>query len=617
MMNDIEIGTGQAEMPDQAVRRRGEESGSAASSSASGATNNPDTQLPRCEPFPLTVPSEVPAEVHASPQIVIAHRGASAHLPEHSLEGYRLALELGADYIEPDLVATADHHLIAMHSLDLAVTTNVEEVFGASKSKTVSKYKRDRMDNDDAAMGYWVYDFTLEEIKQLRLKQRLGGPENNGRTKAFDGLFQVPTLTEILELLDDWNENIQPLWYHDINNEDINNDSRQPHRYPPPPRGLYAELKDFPWLLKDADIDLIDLFFDHIDTNNEVWEKAIFRHMCSTKRLKEQEYKLPPLIMQSFEAEVLKNFTHRWEEISNNQLDNELGNGSNSTTSLPDLTYEISLVPSQAGSEGEGEGSQSTFNQTAHIPLPAPPTILLVTHDNCLDEKFWFELEGTYRKVITGIGPDKMCFFESEVSSTAEVPEFRYLPTVAEKAKELNWIVHPWTERPEHTFFATTVNPPTRRRMSQTHLSPFENVLEEVLFLKCTAGVHGVFSESVDVAVRAMGMSCPGDDKAKHASFGTSSGTNSFDKAEIPLIPVIGFSFLSGILAALLAWKYICGGGAAANNDNGQQRPQSRRAPRIPGRRVSNLPPHLSVPTEADDVDDDAVVLPDNNREVL
>ena len=110
-----------------------------------------DLKLPRCEPLPLTIPSSVPPEIHSSPQIVIAHRGASAHLPEHSLEGYRLALELGADYIEPDLVATKDNHLVAMHSLDLTVTTNVEEVFGASRSKTLSSYKKELLEKGESS----------------------------------------------------------------------------------------------------------------------------------------------------------------------------------------------------------------------------------------------------------------------------------------------------------------------------------------------------------------------------------------------------------------------------------------------------------------------------------
>lgn len=577
------------------MRRRTAEGAAPASST---------TKLPMCQNFPLTIPPEVPPEVHSSPQIVIAHRGASSHLPEHSLEGYRLALELGADYIEPDLVATADHHLVAMHSLDLTVTTNVEEVFGSSKNKTLSKFVQDMVSKetgtDHDAIGYWVYDFTLAELKQLRLKQRLGGSENNGRTKAFDGLFQIPTLTEILELLNDWNENIQPLMYHDNNNMTVNINIKRPHRYTPPPRGLYAELKDFPWLLTDANINLVDLFFDHIRTEELAWEKALLRHMCDTKRLREHEYRLPPLVMQSFEAEVLKNFANRWEEIANHKGADGDSNGN--STNIPDLTFEVTL----------------DSGETTKIPLPTPPTIVLVSQDNCREENFWFGIEDSYRKVITGIGPDKMCFFHAEGSSQESLT-FHYEPTVMEKAKELGWVVHSWTERPEGTFFATT---PKQRRLTQserTNLVPFENALEELMFLKCTVGVHGVFSESVDIAVRAMGMACPDNKSGGQHSLGSNGGSSpttiGFQTSEVPLLPVAAFSFVSGILAALMAWKYCGGGGSGGDEATSEQpqTPQTRRPPRIRGKRPSNLQPHLAIPTE----DELPVDLTDNDRELL
>jgi glycerophosphoryl diester phosphodiesterase len=129
-------------------------------------TNEESTGPPsslKCHDFPLTVPKD--GSTQHAPQIVIAHRGASAHLPEHSLAAYRLALELGADYIEPDLVATKDQQLIAIHSLDLSITTNVADVFGEDR-QTVSAFMGDQL-------GYWAYDFTLTEVQQLTLKQRL------------------------------------------------------------------------------------------------------------------------------------------------------------------------------------------------------------------------------------------------------------------------------------------------------------------------------------------------------------------------------------------------------------------------------------------------------------
>ena len=111
----------------------------------------------RCIPPSLTVPkSAVEAGTHPS-QLVIAHRGASSHLPEHTLASYRLGLELGADYIQTDIVPTQDGKLIAVHSMDLDVTTDVAQKFPDRKSS--SEYLN--------RTGYWTYNFTLEEISLI------------------------------------------------------------------------------------------------------------------------------------------------------------------------------------------------------------------------------------------------------------------------------------------------------------------------------------------------------------------------------------------------------------------------------------------------------------------
>mmetsp|Transcript_10566 Transcript_10566/g.23983 ORF Transcript_10566/g.23983 Transcript_10566/m.23983 type:complete len:213 (-) Transcript_10566:512-1150(-) len=183
-----------------------------------------------------------------------------------------------------------------------------------------------------------------------------------------------------------------------------------------------------------------------------------------------------------------------------------------------------------------------------------------------------------------------------------------------ERATELKWVVHPWTERPEEEFFATTTSRKRQRKLHQNEegsrsrsgLSPFATVLDEMLFLRCTVGVHGVFSESVDVAVRAMGTPCPD----KHASnnnnnnnAGASATKSLFDTNEVPLGPVVLFSFFSGILVALLVFKHFSGSAQASAASPWQA--QRRQAPRRLGRRSSNLGPHSAVPTEADEYDRD------------
>jgi glycerophosphoryl diester phosphodiesterase len=119
--------------------------------------------------------------------IVIAHRGASGYLPEHTLEAYALGIELGADYVEPDLVATKDGHLIARHEPNLINTTNV-----ASLPQFAGRRRTVLLDGV-ADTGFFASDFTLAEIKQLRAIQPVAE-----RGQQFDGRFEIPTLEEVI-----------------------------------------------------------------------------------------------------------------------------------------------------------------------------------------------------------------------------------------------------------------------------------------------------------------------------------------------------------------------------------------------------------------------------------
>jgi glycerophosphoryl diester phosphodiesterase len=122
--------------------------------------------------------------------LVIGHRGGgSGYLPEHTLEAYALGIELGADFIEPDLVATKDGHLIARHEPNLIATTNVASLPQfAGRRRTVVL---DGIPTD----GFWASDFTLAEIKTLRAVQPVAA-----RNQAFNGMLQIPTLEEIVAL---------------------------------------------------------------------------------------------------------------------------------------------------------------------------------------------------------------------------------------------------------------------------------------------------------------------------------------------------------------------------------------------------------------------------------
>lgn len=121
--------------------------------------------------------------------IVIGHRGASGYLPEHTLESYALAIELGADYIEPDLVATKDGVLIARHEPNIINTTNVKDLpqFANRRRRAVV----DGVEED----GFFVSDFTYEEIRQIRAVQAFGE-----RDQSYNGRFLIPTFDEVIRL---------------------------------------------------------------------------------------------------------------------------------------------------------------------------------------------------------------------------------------------------------------------------------------------------------------------------------------------------------------------------------------------------------------------------------
>jgi glycerophosphoryl diester phosphodiesterase len=121
--------------------------------------------------------------------IIIAHRGASGYRPEHTLESYTLAIALGCDYLEPDLVITRDGVLIARHENELSDTTDVRDRpdFGDRRTTKVI--------DGVATTGWFAEDFTLAEIKTLRAKERLPF-----RDQSFNGQFDIPTLSEIIDL---------------------------------------------------------------------------------------------------------------------------------------------------------------------------------------------------------------------------------------------------------------------------------------------------------------------------------------------------------------------------------------------------------------------------------
>jgi len=121
--------------------------------------------------------------------LVMGHRGAAGYRPEHTIAGYKLAIAMGADFIEPDLVSTKDGVLIVRHEPNITETTDVagHPEFAARKTtKTI---------DGETQTGWFTDDFTLAEIKTLRAKERLPF-----RDHSYDGQFQVVTFQDVINL---------------------------------------------------------------------------------------------------------------------------------------------------------------------------------------------------------------------------------------------------------------------------------------------------------------------------------------------------------------------------------------------------------------------------------
>lgn len=186
----------------------------------------------------------VAAPALADTPIIIAHRGASGERPEHTLAAYELAIDQGADYIEPDLVVTKDGALVARHETEISETTDVaarEEFADRRRSKTV---------DGQLVNGFFAEDFTLAELRTLRAKERIPGlrPQN----ARYDGLYQIPTLEEIVSLVRAKETEVE----------------RQ--------IGIYPELKHSEFLLQEEGIDTVDLLLLELKRLGVTAEDPVF-----------------------------------------------------------------------------------------------------------------------------------------------------------------------------------------------------------------------------------------------------------------------------------------------------------------------------------------------------
>ena len=204
--------------------------------------------------------------------LVIAHRGASAERPEHTLAAYERAIDQGADYIEPDLVATSDLVLVARHENELSETTDVaarEEFADRRRGKTI---------DGQLVNGWFAEDFTLAELRSLRARERIPGLRRaNAR---FDDLYAIPTFAEILQLV------------------------RAKRAETGRRIGIYPELKHPRFLLQEAGIDMVDLLVTALrDADLDDADDRVFVQVFEVGPLKRLDAMIDVKLVQLIKAE--------------------------------------------------------------------------------------------------------------------------------------------------------------------------------------------------------------------------------------------------------------------------------------------------------------------------
>lgn len=282
--------------------------------------------------------------------LVIGHRGASGYRPEHTLAAYELAIDMGADFVEPDLVSTKDGVLVARHENEISGTTDVAarpEFAHLQKTKTI----------DGAPItGWFTEDFTLAQLKTLRAKERI--PQLRPGNTAYDGQFEVPTLQEVIDLVARKNRELSQLKGKAKTNRRI---------------GIYPETKH-------------PTYFDSIDLSmEEPLVKTLHRNGYRTKK--------DLVFIQSFEVANLKDL-NRMTNVRIAQLINSSGKPYDFVVSGDARTYADLVTPAglaEIAKYADGIGANKALiipRDGSNNQLP-PTTLIRDAHAAGLDVHAW------------------------------------------------------------------------------------------------------------------------------------------------------------------------------------------------------------------------------------
>jgi glycerophosphoryl diester phosphodiesterase len=299
--------------------------------------------------------------------IVIGHRGASGYVPEHTLVAYFIAVQMGADYIEPDLVMTRDGVLVARHENEIGATTDVAgrpEFAGRRTTKTIDGV---------AVTGWFSEDFTLAELKTLRAKERI--PQLRPGNARFDGKLDVPTLEEVLGLVGRLNAERR----------------REGEQRPAKPIGVYPETKH-------------PSYFARIGLSMEApLVRILHRHGYRGRHAR--------AFIQSFEVGNLKRLA-RMTEVPLVQLLNDVGRPYDFTLSgdprtYADLAKPAGLTEIAQYASGVGVTKSLMIPRAAGGFLGAPTTLVSDAHARGLVVHGWtFRAENAFLPLDFRSSPD-------------------------------------------------------------------------------------------------------------------------------------------------------------------------------------------------------------------
>jgi len=286
--------------------------------------------------------------------LIIAHRGASGYRPEHTLESYRLAIKLGADYIEPDLVSTRDGVLVARHENNISGTTDV-----AAHPEFIDRRRTKEIDGL-AVTGWFTEDFTLSELRTLRATERL--PSVRTQNTIFDGRFQIPTFDEILDL--------------------ARVESARLGR----PIGVYPETK-YPSHFASIGLAL-----------EEPLVAALHRHGLASP--------VAPVLIQSFEVENLRKLS-RLTDLRLIQLLDSVGAPADGSPAYAELATPAGLASIAAYAHGIGADKDMLVPRAADDSLLDPAPVIDDAHAAGLAVHAWtFRAENQFLPVDFRIGTD-------------------------------------------------------------------------------------------------------------------------------------------------------------------------------------------------------------------